>query len=90
LIFNQIVAEFADVINAAHPSWYEGRYHTFIGGRFEVTESVVSVLFAFGGYALYRRMKAPDVEEARSGKSTHPPSQPGRPSATQRRPPANS
>jgi hypothetical protein len=75
LIFNQIVAEFADVINAAHPSWYEGRYYTFIGGRFEVTESVVSVLLAFGAYAVYRRMKAPDVG-ARSGKSTHPPSQP--------------
>ena len=66
LILNQIVAEFADVLNDYQPSWYEGRYYTFVGGRVEVTESVVPVVFAFGAYALYRRMKL--LAAAESGK----------------------
>jgi len=56
LVFNQAVAWLADAINQAQPSWYEGRYYSFNGGRIEVTESIISALLAAGSYALHRNM----------------------------------
>ena len=62
LVFNQIVAWCANVFNNAYPYLYEGRYYTFGAGRFEVTETIVSTLFAAGACALYLRMKvSPDT-----------------------------
>lgn len=63
LIFNQVVASAANLVNDAHPDWYEGRYYDFSGGRFEVTESVISLIFAFGAYAVYRRLSAAERAE---------------------------
>lgn len=65
LVLNQIAAEAAGVVDRRRPTWYEGTYYTFDGARFEVTESILSVVFALGAYALYRRSKAdaPDAAD---------------------------
>ncbi|QZT62287.1 hypothetical protein [Mycolicibacterium austroafricanum] len=57
LVLNQIIAEAASVLDRQRPTWYEGEYYTFDGARFEVTESVIAVIFAVGAYALYRRTR---------------------------------
>lgn len=61
LVFNQLVAMFANLVNEANPSWYEGRYYEYAGGRFELTEAVVAVILALGAYALYRRTRTSGV-----------------------------
>jgi hypothetical protein len=62
LVVDQLVAVTANIVNGSWPTWYEGRYYDFHGARYEVTESVISVLLAAGAYALYRRIKAGGVE----------------------------
>ncbi len=58
LIWNRIVAEFSEVLNANQPAWYQGMYYAFGSARWELSESVISGIFALGACALYRRMKA--------------------------------
>lgn len=78
LIVNRIVAESSEVVNGKQPAWYQGSYYLFQSARWEMSESVVSVIFAFGACALYRRMKALDpTREAGQGIDAGP----NRPSA---------
>ncbi|PRC46519.1 hypothetical protein C6A85_89670, partial [Mycobacterium sp. ITM-2017-0098] len=44
LVLNQLAAEAAGVLDRRQPTWYEGTYYTFDGARFEVTESILSVV----------------------------------------------
>lgn len=59
LIFDQVVAWSSNLVNYLYPTLYTGRYYEFGAARYEVTEGVVTAIFAAGACALYLRMRSP-------------------------------